>query len=139
MTTTLLATASAQTTELQLGTTLALSSAQRSSATCLQHPCAPLHTVHSTLFASLLSSELRSATCPAADLGSQFWAQQPAGAQAGAEATAAWPGCTLVVRGCTMHKGQKDTQYIPASSTRSSKYMAAAEDHLKGSWDAALI
>ena len=98
MTTTLLAAAaSAQTTELQLGTTLALSSAQRSSATCLQNPCAPLHTVHSTLSASLLSSELRSATHPLQQIlgtGSQFWAQQPAGAQAGAEATAVWPGCT---------------------------------------------
>ena len=88
MTAILLAAASAQTTELQLGTTLALSS-----ATCLQHPRAPLHR---TLSANQVSSHLNSALQLALQqiLSNQFWAQQPVGAQAGAEATAVWPGCT---------------------------------------------
>ena len=125
MTATLLAAAaSAQTTELQLGTTLALSS-----ATCLQHPCAPLH---SPLSASLLSSELRSVTRPAADLGQPILGAAASWSSSGrgGNCSVAWLhlGSTWL-HNAQRTKGQKETQYIPASSTRTSKYMAAVEDH----------
>ena len=137
MTATLLAAATAaataQTTELQLGTTLALSSAHRSSATCLHYPCAPLHTLLSTLSASLLSSELRSATRPAADLGQPILgpAASWSSSRRRGNCSVAWLhlGSTWL-HNAQRTKGQKDTQYIPASITRSSKYMAAPEDHL---------
>ena len=97
MTATLLAAAaSAQTTELQLGTTLALSSGQRSSALACSTPSllCTLCTVLSLQVSSHLNCALQLALQQILGTGSQFWAQQPAGAQAGAEATAVWPGCT---------------------------------------------
>ena len=92
-------------------------------------PCAPLQ---STLSASLLSSELRSTTRPAADLGQPILGAAASWSSSGrrGNCSVAWLhlGSTWL-HNAQRTKGQKETQYIPASSTRTSKYMAAVEDH----------